>query len=405
MATQSHVEVHKFEQFKANVQDLLGEHPAHSVVSHLCMEEMGAGKGVWIDGIDSLDSADATTAALTAKATREGYYNTGTETWDAYKATKTPHMAVDKIRTQSLPQLNEWGHYFDEDEGWQHLVDPKGKEVNVGVRKLHKTRDELFGTGVVAPSVSRTSNASDTLASVVLPSTQIVADLKYSEVTIETLPSVICEKFDDVWFAKGSPIYCCISSTLARHFRANSRSQIHSNDFVRSYENFRTGDIPEIDGVTFVVMPNSYMSQFSGIASPTKSGTFTAIAPGGGERLVSFTDVAHGLLAGEAVTIAGDTAWDGTYDVVSVTADTFVIESAVSGATDTGTWTSGGATAIDNWFSWCPQAITKVSYKPMKVSEGISPDHRFDTAVYAREKVDFVRTDDRGVVVGDIISA
>ncbi|RKX36324.1 MAG: hypothetical protein DRP64_18715 [Verrucomicrobia bacterium] len=237
-----------------------------------------------------------------------------------------------------------------------------------------------------------------------LPASQIVADITYATLTIDTLPSVICEKFDDVWFAKGSPIYCAISSTAARHMRANSRSQIHSNDFVRSYDNFRTGNLPEIDGVTFIVMPNSFMGQFKGIADPTLSGVIASIDdanPGAG--YVEMTDVAHGLHAGQLVTIAGTTTWDGTFTVYSVpTADTFVIESTGTGSTTTGTWTAGGSTEIDTWFAWCPQAITKVSYNPMKVSEGISPDHRFDTAVYAREKVDFKRTDDLGVVVGDI---
>lgn len=327
MAIQSHPEVHKFDMFKANVQDLLGEHPNSSVVSHLCLEEMGAGKSVLLDAIDSLKSEDAATMDLQAKDTRSEFYERDgvDQTFANYLLTKTPHNDIFKQRTQSLPQLIEWGHYFDEDEGWQHLIDPKGKEVNVGVRKIFKERDELFGGAVTAPNVMRTSNDSDTFVNVALPASQIVPDLKFSELNIESLPSVICEKFDDVWFAKGERIYCCISATAARNMRLNSRDKIHNNDFVRSYENFRLGNIPEIDGVTFIVMPNSYMSTFNG---------------------------------------AG----------------------------------------IDNWFAWCEKAITKVSYKGMAVSEGISPDHRFDTAVYAREKVDFRRTDDLGVVVGDFIA-
>jgi hypothetical protein len=341
MATQSHVEVHKFDMFKANVQDLLGEHPAHSVMSHLCLEEMGAGRSVLIDGIDARedagnpdrttadatkDSSDASTYDLQDKDTRTEFYERDAidQTFANYLLTKTPHNGIYKIRTQSTPQLIEWGHYFDEDEGWQHLVDPKGKEVNVGVRKIHKSRDILMGLAVTAPSVLRVTNDNDTFTAVNLPPSQIIPDLYQSEINIETLPSVICSKFDNVWYAKGEPIYCAISATTARYMRLNSRSQIHSNDFVRSYENFRLGNIPEIDGVTFIVLPDTFMSYFSG--------------------------------------------------------------------------------GFDNWFAWCPQAITKVTYKPMKVSEGISPDHRFDTAVYAREKCDFKRTDDLGVVVGDILA-
>ena len=410
-AAQSHVEVHKFEQFKANVQDLLGEHPAHSVLSGLCREESGAGKVCFIDGIDALESDNATSGAQSAKATREDYYNDSaatpvTQNFDNYMLTKTPHMGVEKVRTKSTPVLNEWGHYFDEDEGWQHLVDPKGKEVNVGVRKMHLKRDELFAGGVVAPVVQRTGNANDTIANVPLPASQIVLDLKYSEVDIDSLPAVICEKFDDVWFTKGMPIYCAISPTLARHFKANSREMIHSMDFVRSYDNFRRGDIPPVEGVQFIVMPSSFMGQFNGIADPSETGSFTAVndaSPSAGYIVVSAT--AHGLLVGTTVTLAGSAStFDGSHVITAVTAGTFTYASTVTGSTTTGTWTAGGATAIDNWFAWSPDAITKVSYTPMKISEGISPDHRFDTAVYARENVDFIRTDDRGVVVGDIIA-
>jgi hypothetical protein len=86
-----------------------------------------------------------------------------------------------------------------------------------------------------------------------------------------------------------------------------------------------------------------------------------------------------------------------------VTTNTFEITDTWVSDDGTGTWVTGGSTEVDTFFAWTPQAITKVTYKGMKVSEGISPDHRFDTAVYAREKIDFVRTDDRGVVVGDLI--
>lgn len=324
----AHQDTHKFEQFSANVKDLLGEHPAHSVLAHLCEEEMGSGKGVWLDGISAADSDDATRSALTAKATRMDFHQKAAEnqTFANYLLTKTPAQDVSKIRTGSTPQLIEWGHYFDEDEGWQHLTDPKGKEVNVGVRKIHLSRDQAFVAGAIATVVSRKTSDNDTAHNVSLPASQALGDLTFAQISVDTLPNLICEKFDDVWFAKGQPIYCVISAKAARFMRQNSRNLIHSNDFVRSYDNFAKGEIPQIDGVTFVVMPSSFMAAFNGEG------------------------------------------------------------------------------AEDNYFSFVTPAITKVTYSGMKVSEGVSPDHRFDTAVYMREKLDFKRTDDLGVVVGDIVA-
>jgi len=328
-AAQPSQNVHMFELFTDNVKDLLGEHPAHSLLAHMCEEEAGAGKGVWIDGISAKDSADASSGLLTAKDTLKEFNQLASEgkTLAAYLATLTPFMDVSKQRTWSAPSLIEWGHSFDEDEGWQHLVDPKGSVMNTGVRKIFKERDELFLAGVTAATVSRKSNDSDTLASVSLPASQTIDDMTYADINVDSLPSMICEKFDNVWYAKGAPIYCAISATMARHFRKNSRNQIHNTDFVRSYENFMQGTIPQIDGVTFVVMPNSMMASIV------------------------------------------------------------------------------GAGAVDSYVAWVPQAVKRIMYSGFKTSTGTSIQQRDEQIVYMREKEDFKRIDDLGVVVGDIVAA
>jgi hypothetical protein len=321
-------DTHMFELFTDNVKDLLGEHPAHSILAHMCDEEAGSGKGVWLDAISAKDSDDASSALLSAKDTVKKFHqrDSADQTWANFQKTLTPFMDVSKMRTWSAPQLVEWGHSFDEDEGWQHLIDPKSKVVHTGLRKIFKERDELFLLGVTAATVSRKTTDDETLHTVALPATQALDDMLYADVNVDTLPSMICEKFDNVWYAKGSPIYCAISATLARHFRKNSRNQIHNTDFVRSYEHFAQGSIPNIDGVTFVVLPNSMMNTIVG----------------------------------------GD--------------------------------------AVDSYVAWVPQAINRVMYSGFKTSTGTSILNREEQIVYMREKEDFKRIDDLGVVVGDIIS-
>lgn len=324
----AHQDAHKYEMFKGNVEQLMGEHPAHSVLSHLCRDEEGGGKGVWLDSIDAANSDDSTRSALTAKDTRMEFHQkaSGDQTFANYLLTKTPANDVQKIRTQSLPKLNEWGHYFDEDEGWQHLTDPKGTEVNVGVTKIHKGRDIDFMLGVTAATVQRQVNGA-ALGAVSLPASQALDDItSWDDFTVDNVPSLICEKFDNVWFAKGQPLYCCISGTAARHMRRTSRNTIHSQDFVSSYADLQQGTIPQIDGVTFIVVPYSFLQNIAGSAD-------------------------------------------------------------------------------DTYFAWTPMGVAKVNYSPFKTDSGTSPDHRFDTAVYMREKYDFVRTDDLGVVVGDVAIA
>jgi hypothetical protein len=322
-------DTHMFEQFTANVKDLLGEHPAHSILAHMCEEEAGSGKGVWINGISAADSDDAVSKALTAKDTVKEYQQLAAEsqTWDNFKKTITPFNDVMKMVSWSAPSLVEWGHSFDEDEEWQHLADPKGSTVNVGIRKIFKDRDELFLAGATAATVSRKSSDNETLHSVSLPATQTLDDMTYADIDVDSLPSMICEKFDNVWYAKGSPIYCAISATMARHFRKNSRNQIHNTDFVRSYEHFMQGTIPDIDGVTFIVLPKSMMASITGEG------------------------------------------------------------------------------AVDSYVAWVPQAINRVMYSGFKTSTSTQGLLRDTQLVYMREKEDFKRIDDLGVVVGDIVAA
>ena len=323
----AHQDTHQYEMFKANVKDLLGEHPAHDLLSGLCEEEAGGGKSVWIDGIDAEESEDADQYELKEKNTGVKFEQlpAGQKTFDNWQKTRTPFMEVSKQRTLSTPRIIEWGHRFDEDEGWQHLVDPKGKEVNVGVRKIFKGRDLQFLLGAAAPSVVRKGDADDDVHVISLPAGQALDPMAYADVNVDSLPSMICERFDNVWYAKGSPIYCAISATMARHFRQNSRSTINSTDFVSSYEHFKQGTLPQIDGITFIVLPISMMKAITGNG------------------------------------------------------------------------------AKDSYVAWVPPAINKVVYSSNKTSMGEDPSGRFETIVYLREKIDFKRIDDRGVVVGDIV--
>jgi len=73
-----------------------------------------------------------------------------------------------------------------------------------------------------------------------------------------------------------------------------------------------------------------------------KSGTIASSSTDPGST-VTFTDVDHGLLAGDYITLntMSDASYNGVYEVQSVTDDTFTINETNTEASETGTWQMG----------------------------------------------------------------
>lgn len=336
-----------YQLFKANVQHVLGEHPAHSILSGMTRSESGGGEGTWLNAIDAKASADAggfsEIEGENVGESRPYNFNDvptvkkfqqADGDFDAYKETLTPFNDVVKYKTYSEPQVNEWGHSFQAAEDtWQNLTDPKSTVISVGMQKMHRRTDVLMGKAVVAPEVGRRIDG-DTLANVPLPDSQVIADIPYSEANVNTVPTIINEIMGNAWFTRGMPIYCAISTKLATAMKTNSEQgdKLRSTDFIASYDQFRNGVIPTVEGVTFIELPYEFMQ---------------AIKPN------------------------------------------------VTGGT-------GEYSTVDHYFAWSPQAIAKVDYQALGTQIGVDPNRRFYTAAYVSEYVDYKRTDDLGVVVGDI---
>ena len=269
----------QYELFGELVTTALGEHPGRSILGELTTQRPGEGKSTLIDSLDPGASTDAYTLATADKVTREEYFasDTANQTWDAYKGTMTPYNAVASQRTISKPQLIEAGSYFREEDFLQ-ITDPKAPEIDMLTRKVFRADDLEMGKAVTASAVDRyLSTSPDTISSVALPATQALDDMLYADIDVDSLPSAIKEKFDDAWVANGQPIFCAISSKVARMLRKDTT--VHSADFVRNFADLRrTGGLPEIDGVTFVVMPTSYMGLFTTATDTIFAWTPDAIA-------------------------------------------------------------------------------------------------------------------------------
>ena len=326
---------HWYPYYDKAVTQIYNEHPAHSILSQLARVVAGKGENTWLSSIDAGNSDDASTKNFTLDATLKKFHQLdgGSQTFAEWLNTRTPFNDVSKLQTFSQAQLIDWGHsYSDAEDTWQNICDPKNDTLNVGMQKMHKQVDINFGKAVTATGVSRKIDGAG-IATVNLPASQILPDLTYAEVNVDTLPAMINEVMGNAWFTTGMPIYCAISTTTARHLKKNSSNELRSTDFIASYAEFQNGTIPKVEGVTFIVLPKAFMEEIKAV---------------------------EGVVAGDQT---------------------------------------------DHYFAWSPQAIAKVPYQALKTSIGPDAGGKFNDVAYVREFVDFVRTDDNGVVLGDIVVA
>lgn len=99
------------------------------------------------------------------------------------------------------------------------------------------------------------------------------------------------------------------------------------------------------------------------------TGGITVFANAGGGQTV-VTSVNHNLTAGRTIKITGTTSYDGTYVILSATADTFNITKTFVANDATGTWTAG-PTGMQVTF---PGSVDDVII-PLTVNDIDSTDH------------------------------
>ena len=267
------------ESYSDLVKINLGEHPARSILAELCTQYPGEGKSTLIDSVLPDQATDATTTEAVDLASREAFFNQASvdQTFESFKSTMTPYNKIPTARTISKPKLIEAGTYMS-DQDFLHIVDPKDYNVTVLTQKIFRSQDLLVGNAINAAAVDRYLNDTpDTVSSVSLAAEQALPDLNYADIDVDTLPSAIKEIMDNSWLSQGEPVYCAISSKTARMLRKDTT--VHNADFVRNYADlYRTGGLPQIDGVTFVVMPTAYMKLFTSALDCIFAWTPSAIA-------------------------------------------------------------------------------------------------------------------------------
>ena len=324
------------QEWRKSILRLIGEHPARSIISSLARPVKGAGEDMWIPGIDAFASDDATSMANSTLDTLKQFYQRagGDQTFANWLKTITPFNNTVKITSRSTADLIEWGNTWNvnEDGDWISIVNPQSADMGVCAQKIYKKLDTMFGLAITASSVERKVGAT-AVASISLPASQTMADLTYATADVDSVPAMINETLGNAYLSTGMPVYCGISTTLARHLKKNSSEELRSRDFVDSYEFFKKGVLPKVEGVTFIVLPKHFMESIK-----ANEGT------GSGDR-------------------------------------------------------------IDHYFAWTPDAMASVAYQPLRSDIDVSPINRFQEIGYVRQLHDYVRTDDKGVVLGDIVVA
>ena len=322
------------EEFKGTLKAVIGGHPAHNLIAGLGRPEQGGGESTWINGIDVEASDEASIASYASDPTLRKFYEMsgGSQTFANWLLTRTPNDGTVKIATLSEANRIEWGHSWSvtEDGDWISIVNPKSADMDVCARKIHKQLDVEFGKAVIAATVSRKVSGAG-VAAIPMPASQVIGDLTYAQADVDSIPAVLHEKFGNAYMTPGSPVYCAVSTTLARNLKKNDSDLFRSRDFIASYKEFREGTLPTVEGITFIEMPKAMME---------------AIKP-----------------------VEGTSSGDQT----------------------------------DHYFAWAPQAVAAVDYVPLKVEIAEDAGARFQEVGYVSQFIDFVRTDDKGVVVGDIV--
>ncbi len=246
---------HYQHQFDDNVKDLAGS-PSRSLLKELVDQDSKQGSIAYLD----YEKPDAAKGAsdLKTKKTRKTYEADATKTLAKFNAIFTPHDETTKERTLIAPQLIEYGHNFDEDVDILHIVSPKNPTIRNLGRNVFTDEDNLIIGGISAASVGRVTAAS---ANEITATSIALADVDNGNQIIET-ENVGFISVDDIGLIRermelsyvDSKVYCLISPTDKRLMRKNNKD-LANRDFVGSDHYFKTGELPEIDGVCFIPHP------------------------------------------------------------------------------------------------------------------------------------------------------
>lgn len=178
----------------------------------------------------------------------------GNDTHANLVAMRTPFNEVRRQRTLSVAKIAEWGHGFNEIDDFSEVLDLKGQKINVGMRTIFRSEDQMFIDALFAASVSRISaGTSLTPATVNFPTAQQI-ELEYEEfgnLMTKDVLARIREKYSSN-DALDEDICLVMSPLRARQLIEQSGDSIHSTDFISKSGYFERGEFPDVYGVKLI---------------------------------------------------------------------------------------------------------------------------------------------------------
>lgn len=207
------------------------------------------GEAVFHDRISPNDSANLSLMTAGAKY-RKDYEAVGTPDIDDWTAIQTPHMAITRDRTISLPYQNEVGHSFRTPDEVGENATNQSHILRQLVGRVKTNRDVRVFEALNADTVNRGKDSAS-LSAISFPSAQMLtyADGIFDKEVLNDTRAI----FEDN-YAEGEQICCIITPEMKRVLIENSGDKIHSSDFVNGMH-FQKGTLPEIYGVVCIVHP------------------------------------------------------------------------------------------------------------------------------------------------------
>jgi hypothetical protein len=147
-----------------------------------------------------------------------------------------------------------------------HIVSPQNATVRNLMRNVFTDEDQLIINGIKAANVGRVTSASAneiTASTIALPGSQSFDTENVGYIDVDDI-GTIREKMETNFV--DSKIFCLISPADKRLMRKNNKD-LANRDFVGSDEYFKSGKLPDIDGVHFIVHPLITQGEFYAFSS------------------------------------------------------------------------------------------------------------------------------------------
>ena len=238
----------------------LAGHQTRSLLKAFVSKDSMPGEVALFDTIEPSD--DATFTAMAGDTNyRADYEAIGVPVLADWQALQTPHMNVAKNKVIVSPYENLWAHWFRKKDNIGEAANKDSKILKQGMKKIYQKQDDWILNALSRSTEQRGKDATSA-ASIAFPSANQITEGD-GIFDMDTILQI--QEIYEGNYLGGEKIFCAISPSAKRALINASGDKLRSTDFVDSSSYFKTGNLPDIEGVHFIVHPN--VTAFSGGAT------------------------------------------------------------------------------------------------------------------------------------------